>query len=41
MTPPCPEHGSVGLVGLGLMGQPMAFNLARAAPLIVWNRSSD
>jgi 3-hydroxyisobutyrate dehydrogenase len=42
MTPPCPEQGYVGFVGLGLMGQPMALNLARAGtPLIVWNRSSD
>lgn len=30
----------VGFVGLGVMGQPMALNLARAGtPLIVWNRS--
>src|SRR3954468_25057506 len=31
----------VGFVGLGLMGEPMALNLARAGtPLLVWNRSS-
>jgi 3-hydroxyisobutyrate dehydrogenase len=31
-----------GFVGLGVMGQPMALNLARAGiPLIVWNRSAD
>jgi 3-hydroxyisobutyrate dehydrogenase len=30
----------VGFVGLGLMGQPMALNLARAGtPLVVWNRT--
>ncbi|MFT7836119.1 NAD(P)-dependent oxidoreductase [Saccharothrix sp. BKS2] len=30
----------VGFVGLGIMGQPMALNLARAGrPLVVWNRS--
>jgi 3-hydroxyisobutyrate dehydrogenase len=32
----------VGFVGLGLMGQPMALNLAKAGiPLLVWNRSPD
>ena len=31
---------NVGFIGLGVMGQPMALNLARAGvPLIVWNRS--
>src|SRR3954467_13167177 len=31
----------VGFIGLGLMGQPMALNLARAGtPLVVWNRTS-
>jgi 3-hydroxyisobutyrate dehydrogenase len=31
---------TVGFVGLGVMGQPMALNLARAGtPLVVWNRS--
>ncbi|HKX26711.1 MAG TPA: NAD(P)-dependent oxidoreductase [Blastocatellia bacterium] len=30
----------VGFVGLGLMGEPMALNLARAGtPLVVWNRT--
>lgn len=30
----------VGFIGLGIMGQPMALNLARAGtPLIVWNRT--
>ncbi|MGM1060184.1 NAD(P)-dependent oxidoreductase [Saccharothrix sp. Mg75] len=30
----------VGFIGLGIMGQPMALNLARAGtPLVVWNRS--
>ncbi|MGY1885242.1 NAD(P)-dependent oxidoreductase [Blastococcus sp. SYSU DS0753] len=32
----------VGFIGLGVMGQPMALNLARAGtPLVVWNRSPD
>jgi 3-hydroxyisobutyrate dehydrogenase len=32
----------IGFIGLGVMGQPMALNLARAGtPLIVWNRSPD
>ncbi|MFE5140428.1 NAD(P)-dependent oxidoreductase [Streptomyces fagopyri] len=31
----------VGFVGLGVMGQPMALNLARAGtPLVVWNRTA-
>jgi 3-hydroxyisobutyrate dehydrogenase len=31
---------SVGFIGLGLMGEPMALNLVRSGtPLIVWNRS--
>jgi 3-hydroxyisobutyrate dehydrogenase len=31
----------VGFLGLGVMGEPMALNLARAGtPLIVWNRSA-
>jgi 3-hydroxyisobutyrate dehydrogenase len=31
---------SVGFLGLGVMGHPMALNLARAGqPLVVWNRS--
>lgn len=30
----------IGFIGLGVMGQPMALNLARAGtPLVVWNRS--
>ncbi|WP_123748611.1 NAD(P)-dependent oxidoreductase [Saccharothrix texasensis] len=30
----------VGFIGLGIMGQPMALNLARSGrPLVVWNRS--
>lgn len=33
---------TVGFIGLGVMGQPMALNLARSgAPLTVWNRSAD
>ncbi len=33
---------NVGFLGLGVMGQPMALNLARAGvPLLVWNRSAD
>jgi 3-hydroxyisobutyrate dehydrogenase len=32
----------VGFLGLGVMGQPMALNLARAGtPLVVWNRTSS
>ncbi|MFI8202685.1 NAD(P)-dependent oxidoreductase [Streptomyces sp. NPDC085937] len=32
----------VGFVGLGVMGRPMALNLARAGtPLVVWNRTAD
>lgn len=32
----------IGFIGLGVMGRPMALNLARAGtPLIVWNRSPD
>jgi 3-hydroxyisobutyrate dehydrogenase len=32
----------VGFIGLGVMGQPMALNLARSGTaLIVWNRSAD
>ncbi|SOD92609.1 3-hydroxyisobutyrate dehydrogenase [Caenispirillum bisanense] len=32
----------VGFIGLGVMGQPMALNLARAGtPLVVWNRSPE
>lgn len=33
---------TIGFIGLGVMGQPMALNLARAGtPLLVWNRSAD
>jgi 3-hydroxyisobutyrate dehydrogenase len=32
----------VGFIGLGVMGQPMALNLARAGTtLVVWNRSAE
>jgi len=32
---------SVGFIGLGVMGHPMALNLARAGiPLVVWNRTA-
>jgi 3-hydroxyisobutyrate dehydrogenase len=32
----------IGFIGLGVMGQPMALNLARVATaLVVWNRSAD
>jgi len=32
----------IGFIGLGVMGQPMALNLARAGTkLIVWNRTAD
>lgn len=32
---------TIGFIGLGVMGQPMALNLAKAGtPLIVWNRSA-
>ncbi len=33
---------AVGFIGLGVMGQPMALNLARAGvELVVWNRTAD
>jgi 3-hydroxyisobutyrate dehydrogenase len=33
---------AIGFIGLGVMGQPMALNLARAgADLVVWNRSPE
>ncbi|MBX9390131.1 NAD(P)-dependent oxidoreductase [Streptomonospora nanhaiensis] len=33
-------EGAAGFIGLGIMGQPMALNLARAGtPLVVWNRT--
>ncbi|WP_031113759.1 NAD(P)-binding domain-containing protein, partial [Streptomyces sp. NRRL S-146] len=32
----------VGFIGLGVMGQPMALNLARAGTrLVVWNRTPE
>lgn len=32
----------IGFIGLGVMGQPMALNMARAGtPLLVWNRSAE
>src|SRR5690348_6900542 len=35
-------HAAVGFVGTGLMGLPMATNLARAGvPLVVWNRTPE
>jgi len=37
---PTDSFAQVGFIGLGIMGQPMALNLARAGtPLVVWNRS--
>ncbi|MGW7242374.1 NAD(P)-dependent oxidoreductase [Streptomyces sp. NPDC054804] len=37
-----PDAPRYGFVGLGVMGQPMALNLARAGtPLVVWNRTTD
>ncbi len=37
-----PASTTIGFIGLGVMGQPMALNLARAGiPLVVWNRSSE
>ncbi len=44
-APPGPEpeakvDANIGFIGLGVMGRPMALNLARAGvPLTVWNRS--
>ncbi len=36
------EGSAIGFIGLGLMGQPMAMNLARAGtPLLVWNRTES
>lgn len=47
-TPPQTAAGheqvapTIGSVGLGIVGQPMALNLARAGTrLVVWNRPSD
>lgn len=34
------RHGTVGFIGLGAMGEPMALNLVRAGlPVLVWNRT--
>lgn len=36
-----PSGDAIGFVGLGIMGQPMALNMARAGTrLVVWNRSA-
>ena len=36
------SHDPVGFIGIGLMGTPMALNLARAGvPLVVWNRTRE
>ena len=33
---------TIGFIGLGVMGQPMALNLVRAGhPVMVWNRSAE
>ena len=43
-TPPTAglPHEPIGFIGLGVMGQPMALNLARAGTdLVVWNRSPE
>ncbi len=33
---------TIGFIGLGTMGTPMALNLARAGtPLLVWNRTKE
>jgi 3-hydroxyisobutyrate dehydrogenase-like beta-hydroxyacid dehydrogenase len=35
-------NATIGMIGLGLMGKPMAYNLLKAKfPLIVWNRSAS
>ncbi len=37
-----PATEEIGFIGLGIMGQPMALNLAAAGTrLVVWNRSAD
>lgn len=37
-----PTDAEIGFIGLGVMGQPIALNLAAAgARLVVWNRSVD
>lgn len=36
------SENQIGFIGLGVMGQPMALNLARAGTkLVVWNRSTE
>lgn len=36
------SHREIGFIGLGVMGQPMALNLAKAGTnLVVWNRSAE
>ncbi|MER7793202.1 NAD(P)-dependent oxidoreductase [Streptomyces sp. NPDC097640] len=40
--PVSPPEAEIGFVGLGVMGQPMALNLAKAGTrLVVWNRSTE
>jgi 3-hydroxyisobutyrate dehydrogenase len=35
-------QADIGFIGLGVMGQPMALNLARSGvPLVVWNRTAE
>ncbi|KAK4466868.1 hypothetical protein QBC42DRAFT_319027 [Cladorrhinum samala] len=36
-----PVGTRIGFIGLGVMGKPMALNLARHFPITVWNRSSS
>src|SRR5215472_5980902 len=36
------ERLSVGCIGLGIMGRPMALNVVRAGfPVVAWNRSNN
>ncbi|KPV51586.1 2-hydroxy-3-oxopropionate reductase, partial [Kouleothrix aurantiaca] len=42
MTHPETNPNTVGFIGIGVMGEPMALNLARAGtPLLVWNRTPE
>jgi 3-hydroxyisobutyrate dehydrogenase-like beta-hydroxyacid dehydrogenase len=42
VTPATPSKPAVGLIGLGLMGQPMGLNILKAGfPLTVWNRTAS
>lgn len=42
MTHPEINPKIVGFIGIGVMGEPMALNLARAGtPLLVWNRTAE